>query len=80
MRIFLLTAIFIFDGMFSFCQDITGNWRGNIEANGQQIPIVFHFYKDSSGKIGGKWESPTQNAKNLPCSDILIKNFMKANL
>jgi pimeloyl-ACP methyl ester carboxylesterase len=74
MRIFLLTAIFIFDGMFSFCQDITGNWRGNIEANGQQIPIVFHFYKDSSGKIGGKWESPTQNAKNLPCSDILIKN------
>jgi pimeloyl-ACP methyl ester carboxylesterase len=74
MRIFLFSAIFIFNYMFSFCQSITGNWRGNIEVNGQQIPIVFHFYKDSSGKTDGKWESPSQNAKNLPCSDISIKN------
>ena len=74
MRVLLFTAIFIFNCMFSFCQNITGNWQGNIEVNGQQIPIVFHFYKDSSGKTEGKWDSPTQNAKNLPCSDIPIKN------
>lgn len=74
MRILLFTTVLLFNYMFSFCQNITGNWQGNIEVNGQQIPIVFHFYKDSSGKTEGKWDSPTQNAKNLPCSDILIKN------
>ncbi|MEO8412274.1 MAG: alpha/beta hydrolase [Ginsengibacter sp.] len=57
---------------FSFSQNITGNWLGNIEVNGQQIPIVFHFYKDSTGRLLGKWDSPSQNANNLPCSDITI--------
>jgi uncharacterized protein len=54
----------------SFSQDITGTWKGNIEINGQQLPIVFHFKKDSSGNIDGKWDSPLQKAMNLPFSSI----------
>src|ERR1017187_403591 len=54
----------------SFSQEINGNWEGNIEVNGQQIPIVFHFNKDSSGNINGKWDSPKQKAMNLPFSSI----------
>jgi pimeloyl-ACP methyl ester carboxylesterase len=56
----------------SFSQEIYGNWEGNIEVNGQQIPIVFHFNKDSSGNINGKWDSPKQNAMNLPFSSINV--------
>lgn len=54
----------------SIAQDITGSWKGNIEISGQQLPIVFHFKKDSSGTIDGKWDSPLQKAMNLPFSAI----------
>lgn len=68
----LLFSVFILIGSQVFSQNITGNWQGNIEVNSQKIPIVFHFYKDNSGKLEGKWDSPSQNANNLPCSDINI--------
>jgi pimeloyl-ACP methyl ester carboxylesterase len=74
MRLFLVFVVFIFILPAAFSQNITGNWQGNIAANGQQILIVFHFYKDSTGQLTGKWDCPPQNAKNLPCSDVTIKN------
>ena len=72
MRKLFVVNLSILLSSFSFSQNITGNWLGNIEVNGQQIPIVFHFYKDSTGRLLGKWDSPSQNANNLPCSDITI--------
>ena len=54
----------------SFSQGITGTWKGNIGINGQQLPIIFHFKKDSSGNINGKWDSPLQKVMNLPFSTI----------
>jgi len=47
-----------------------GNWEGNIEINGNKLPIVFHFTKNDAGKIDGKWDSPKQNAMSLPFSSI----------
>ncbi|MEO8108743.1 MAG: alpha/beta hydrolase [Ginsengibacter sp.] len=68
----LFFSVFILICPKVFSQNITGNWQGDIKVNGQTIPIVFHFYKDNSGKMQGKWGSPSQNANNLPCSDINI--------
>ncbi|MEP6950711.1 MAG: alpha/beta fold hydrolase [Ginsengibacter sp.] len=70
MRIFLFAVIFIFNCMCSFCQNLAGDWQGNLEINGRKIPIVFHFYNDSSGKWEGKWDSPSQNAIGLPYSGV----------
>jgi pimeloyl-ACP methyl ester carboxylesterase len=64
----VVIAIFIYPSLFP--QKITGNWKGNIEVNGTEIPIVFHFTKNSDGKIDGKWDSPKQNAIGLPFSSI----------
>ncbi|HSN07455.1 MAG TPA: hypothetical protein VLS85_00385, partial [Hanamia sp.] len=66
----LLVVIAIFIYPFLSAQKITGNWKGNIDVNGTEIPIVFHFTKDSDGKIDGKWDSPKQNAIGLPFSSI----------
>jgi pimeloyl-ACP methyl ester carboxylesterase len=74
MRILFFALIFIFNYSFSFSQNITGNWQGNIEVNGQQIPIVFHFYKDSKGQLDGKWESPSQGAMSLSFTTISANN------
>ena len=57
-----------------FAQDISGDWKGNIEMNGMQIPIIFHFIKDNSGKITGKWDSPKQKAMGLAFSGIDVKD------
>ncbi|MEP7229480.1 MAG: alpha/beta fold hydrolase [Ginsengibacter sp.] len=70
MRISLLLAGFILIYLFSYSQNLQGNWKGTIEFNGQSIPIVFHFYKDSSGNTNGKWDSPKQNVIGLPFSEI----------
>ena len=72
MRKFLFITIFIFSFSVVFSQNIIGNWKGNIEVNGQSIPIVFHFFKDSTGKLNGKWDSPSQKAMNLSCSDVTV--------
>jgi hypothetical protein len=56
----------------AFAQDISGDWKGNIDMNNNPVPIIFHFTKDSSGKITGKWDSPKQNAVGLPFSAINI--------
>jgi hypothetical protein len=72
MKRILLISIFIFSISPLFSQNIVGNWNGNIDLNGNQIPIVFHFYKDSTGKIDGKWDSPKQSANGLPFSNIKI--------
>ncbi len=55
-----------------FAQKIVGNWNGHIDINGAQLPIVFHFTKDDSGNITGKWDSPKQNANGLPFSAINV--------
>jgi len=55
-----------------FAQNISGDWEGNIDVNETRIPIVYHFSKDNSGKIVGKWDSPRQNAIGLPFSDINV--------
>ena len=74
MRIFLFTVIFVFISLFSFSQNITGDWQGNLEINGKAIPILFHFYKDSLGKWDGKWDSPSQNAADLPYSGVTVNH------
>jgi len=64
----VVIAIFIYPSLFA--QKIIGNWKGNIDVNGTEIPIVFHFNKNSDGKIDGKWDSPKQNAIGLPYSSV----------
>src|SRR5450432_566564 len=70
MRILLFIAIFIFNCLVSFSQNIEGDWQGNLEIKGLKIPLVFHFYRDSLGKWNGKLDSPSQNAMGLPYSDV----------
>lgn len=70
MKQFLFAVIFTVMSSSLFSQNIVGNWKGNIDVNGNEIPIVFHFNKDDTGNINGKWDSPKQNAIGLPFSAI----------
>jgi hypothetical protein len=58
----------------SFCQQITGNWDGVLQAAGNEIPVVFHITKDSSGKYSATFDSPKQKAYNIACGEVIVKN------
>lgn len=64
----ILLSIFVIPSLFA--QKIVGNWKGSLNVNSTELPIVFHFNKNSEGKIEGKWDSPKQKAMGLPFSMI----------
>ncbi|MGN6339602.1 MAG: alpha/beta hydrolase [Ginsengibacter sp.] len=68
-KTFLLVTFFLLSAAL-LAQKIVGNWEGNIEINGNQIPIEFHFFKNDDGQTEGKWDSPKQKANDLPFSEI----------
>lgn len=74
MKHLAISFIFICMSSLVFSQNISGDWKGNIDVNGNQLPIIFHFSKDDSGKIDGKWDSPKQNVIGLPFSTIDVKD------
>ncbi len=51
-------------------QNLSGDWKGSIDANGTEIPLIFHFLKTISGRFEGKWDSPKQNANGLSFSEV----------
>lgn len=69
-KLILLNVIVLFIYPAIFAQKIVGNWKGNIEVHGNVLPILFHFDKNSDGKIDGNWDSPKQKATGLPFSSI----------
>jgi pimeloyl-ACP methyl ester carboxylesterase len=68
----LCPLIFLF--FTSDAQNMTGTWQGTLDVQGNQIPVVFHIKKDSTNKWIAAFDSPSQHAFNLPCSDVIIKD------
>lgn len=56
-----------------FSQNIVGSWYGNLEVQGQKLPLVFHIEK---GGIDFKstFDSPLQGAKGIPIQKTLFEN------
>ena len=58
-------------------QEITGDWSGELEAQGQQIPLVLHISADGDG-YKGTMDSPSQGANGLALNKVSLneKEFM----
>ena len=72
MRNLFFILMLVMSYSLSFSQKIVGDWKGNIEVNGNKLPILFHFDKNASGNITGTWDSPMQKANDLPFSKIEV--------
>ena len=68
----LCPLVFLF--FASQAQNFTGTWEGALDVQGNQIPIVFHIKKDSTNKWKAAFDSPSQHAFNLPCSEVIVKD------
>ena len=73
MKINILLIAFVTTCIISKSQSITGNWEGTLNIQGTELPIIFHIKIDSTHNLSATFDSPKQNAYNLPCSDVLVK-------
>jgi pimeloyl-ACP methyl ester carboxylesterase len=57
----------------TFSQNIVGNWEGALQIQGNELPIVFHISKDSTGMYKATFDSPKQKSFNNACSEVILK-------
>ncbi len=57
---------------YSYAQNMTGAWKGDIQIQGNRLPIVFHLQQNGDS-LSGTWDSPAQKAFKLSFSTLRIK-------
>ena len=55
------------------CQNITGAWYGNLDIQGQKLPLVIHIDKESA-TYKSTFDSPMQGAKGIPVQTTTFVN------
>jgi len=68
-----IILLLLFSSVLTFAQNITGDWYGALDIQGQKLRIVFHIVENDSG-FSATMDSPDQGAKGIPVSDITLKN------
>src|SRR5687767_13096274 len=54
-------------------QTLAGEWRGTINVQGTELPIVFHVTKDGE-KYHSTLDSPNQNVRDIKVSETILTN------
>lgn len=67
----IISLLFIFQNIFS--QNITGSWYGNLDIQGQKLPLTLHIEKDGSD-LKSTFDSPTQGAIGIPIQKTIFEN------
>jgi dienelactone hydrolase len=70
-KIFIAPLLFITFTAKAQTQNISGIWEGKLNV-GVELRIVFHFNRNDDGTYNGTMDSPDQNAKDIPCSRVII--------
>jgi dipeptidyl aminopeptidase/acylaminoacyl peptidase len=67
--------LFAFIFLFNLCgitaQEITGNWKGNLNIQGNEIPLAFDITKEN-GDYKATMDSPAQNAFGIELDEVTL--------
>ncbi len=66
-------VVFTFLSFTGNTQTIEGSWKGNIDAGGNQLPLVFHL-KQTNNQWEASFDSPAQNAFGIKTGSTQIKD------
>ena len=61
-------AAFFFICFQGMAQDLTGAWKGTLEVQGMEIPLVFHLSKEGAAYTA-TMDSPSQGATGIPVDE-----------
>lgn len=73
MKKIAIIALLLFSFRSLSAQQLQGNWEGELNVNGNGIPIVFHISKLSDGSFKASFDSPKQMAFDLPCDEVIVQ-------
>ena len=54
--------------------DITGNWKGTLEAGSVKLRLVFKINQAAGGDLTAKMDSPDQGARDLPVDTVTVQD------
>ena len=66
----LLSAPAIAQNTDSSGKNITGDWSGSLEVQGQKLRLAVHLKKNADGKWSGTLDSLDQGANGIPISAV----------
>ena len=69
---FLCTAVAFFTGASLIAQDLSGAWKGNLNVQGTELPLVFHLTKEADG-YSATMDSPSQGATGIPMDNTVFE-------
>lgn len=64
-----LTTLLLFCAMITAQAQVTGDWKGKLDIQGNALDLVFHF-TESNGAYSGTFDSPAQGASGIPLSEV----------
>ena len=67
----IITLLLFFQNIFS--QNIAGSWYGNLDVQGEKLPLVFHIEKEGND-FKSTFDSSTQGAKGIPIQKTSFEN------
>jgi pimeloyl-ACP methyl ester carboxylesterase len=70
---FFALLIVLLSSLTGIAQSIVGSWKGNINAGGNLLPLVFHITQSNQQWIT-KFDSPAQNALGIPTGSTRVSN------
>ena len=69
----LILVVITLIGMQTFAQEITGSWKGEVDVQGNKIPLTFTILAEN-GLYSSTMDSPSQGATDIPMDETIIEN------
>lgn len=66
-------AVLLFLGMASHAQDFSGAWKGTLEIQGTEVPLVFHLEGEGEAYTA-TMDSPSQGATGIPVDKATVED------
>ncbi len=73
MQQFRLLIVLLLSSMFVNAQNVTGDWYGTLNIQGNKLRLVLHI-KETNGKLTSTMDSPDQGAKGIPIQEVDFNN------
>jgi hypothetical protein len=74
----LLAATLLLSSAVAFgaaaTNDVTGNWKGTLDAGSIKLRVVFKISKAAGGDLTAKMDSPDQGARDIPVDAVSVKD------
>src|SRR5512138_132508 len=70
----VFAAVLLCAGGLAQAQEIVGDWRGTLKAEGAELRLVLHVRKAADGNLKATLDSVDQGALGIPVSSITLKD------